>query len=112
MSPGVDGKTLDGTSIKMIEGIIHQMRTQETFQFQRSRKVSIPKPQGGSRSLGIASPRDKIVQEAIRIILESIYDSPHGSSFSPMSFGFRKGMSTHNALQHIKLNWSGTTWFI
>jgi retron-type reverse transcriptase len=109
MSPGIDEKTLDGTFLPMIQDIIHQMRTNESFQFQRSRKITIPQPNGATRSLSIVSPRDKIVQEAIRIILESIYDSPHGRSLSPVSLGVPKSMSTHNARQYIKQNWTGST---
>jgi nicotine oxidoreductase len=111
MTPGTDNATLDGFSLGTIDRITEALRT-ESFQFSRARRVQIPKANGGSRPLGIASPRDKLVQEAIRIILESIYDSPHGSSFSEFSFGFRAGRGTHTALQHISQNWSGTTWFV
>ncbi|WP_232480174.1 reverse transcriptase domain-containing protein [Roseomonas sp. KE2513] len=111
MTPGADKQTLDGFSMHNIEKIVSEMRN-ESFQFSRARRVQIPKPNGGKRPLGIAPPKEKVVQEAIRIILESIYDSPHGSSFSNLSFGFRRGMGPHSALKHIDTNWHGTTWFI
>lgn len=111
MTPGADKQTLDGFSMKNIERIISELK-EESFQFARARKVLIPKPNGGTRPLGIAPPRDKVVQEAIRIILECIYDSPHGSSFSEVSFGFRQGRGTHTALQHISQKWHGVTWFV
>lgn len=111
MTPGIDKQTLDGFSMSSVEKIVQMMRD-ETFQFSRARRVNIPKANGGTRPLGVASPRDKVVQEAMRLILEAIFDSPQGSSFSELSFGFRSGLGTHSALKHIKENWSGTTWFI
>jgi len=77
MTPGSDGKTIDGFSMSMIQNIIQEMRT-EQFQFKPVRTVYIPKANGKKRKLGIPSTRDKIVQEVIRLILEGIYDSPHG----------------------------------
>ena len=46
------------------------------------------------RKLGIPSPRDKILQEVMRMIMEAIYDSPHGSSFEETSHGF-EGTEAH-----------------
>jgi retron-type reverse transcriptase len=69
MTPGTDGKTIDGFSMRMIQNIIQEMRT-EQFQFKPVRTVYLPKPNGKKRRLGIPSTRDKIVQEVIRIILE------------------------------------------
>lgn len=63
------------------------------------------------RKLGIPSARDKIVQEVVRLILEAIYDSPHGAYFKDSSHGFRYSRSCHSALKEIQ-NWSGTTWFL
>lgn len=111
MTPGSEAQTLDGFSSKVIDDIIVRLRD-ESFQFSRARRVLIPKPNGSTRPLGVASPRDKVVQEAIRIILESIYDSPHGSYFSAQSFGFRTGRGVHTALQHIDQHWMGTSWFV
>ena len=111
MTPGNDRQTLDGFSMRAIENVVSEMR-KESFRFSRARRVMILKPNGGKRPLGISPPREKVVQEAIRIILESIYDSPYGSSLSDLSFGFRRGMGPHSALKHIDNNWSGTTWFV
>lgn len=62
------------------------------------RCVDIPKPDGKSRRLGIASSRDKIVQKGLAVILETV--SEH--RFYAGSFGFRKKMSTHDAMKFIK----------
>ena len=111
MTPGADGSTIDGFSQKTIENIIAKMRD-ESFVFSRARRVQIPKAKGGTRPLGIASPRDKIVQEVIRMILEAIFDSPYGSSFHDESHGFRAQRSCHTALKDIRNKWNGVKWII
>lgn len=111
MTPGPDGSTLDGFSVEAIGDIIKRMRD-ESFQFSRARRETIPKPKGGTRPLGIAPPADKVVQEVMRMILEAIYDSPHGSSFSERSHGFRPKRGCHSALKEIRNKWIGVNWII
>lgn len=111
MTAGVDGSTLDGFSMNAIRRIIESLRD-GSFDFARARRVYIPKPNGKKRPLGVASPLDKVVQEVLRMVLEAIYDSPHGSSFHVNSHGFRPGRGTHTALQEIRKNWSGVIWFV
>lgn len=60
------------------------------------------------RPLGIASGGDKLVQEIIKMILESIYEP----TFDEHSHGFRPGKSCHTALMQIKSCFTGTNWFI
>ena len=111
MTPGTDGKTLDGFSLHMIDDIIEEMRT-EQFQFNPVRTVYIPKANGKKRKLGIPSTRDKIVQEVIRLLLECIYESPHGPYFHDASHGFRPNRSCHTALREIRGKWSALNWFL
>jgi len=111
MTPGIDGKTLDGFSLQMITEIIQEMRT-EHFQFKPVRTVFIPKANGKMRKLGIPSTRDKIVQEVIRLILEGIYDSPQGPYFHDPSHGFRPNRSCHTALREIRGKWPALNWFL
>jgi group II intron reverse transcriptase/maturase len=111
MTPGTDGKTLDGFSLHMITEIIQEMRT-EQFQFQPVRTVYIPKANGKMRKLGIPSTRDKIVQEVMRLILECIYESPHGPYFHDTSHGFRPNRSCHTALREIRGKWPALNWFL
>lgn len=106
ITPGTDESTLDGFSIRDMDQIIGSLKD-ESFVFKPSRRVIIPKANGKLRPLSIASPRDKIVQEAIRQILNAIYDP----LFIGSSHGFRPGRSCHSALKDIS-TWSGITWVI
>ncbi len=111
MTFGTDDETLDGFSIDAIREIILEMRT-EQFRFRPVRQQFIPKPNGKKRKLGIPCVRDKVVQEVIRMILEAIYDSPHGPYFSKASHGFRPHRSCHTALQEFRGKWIGMNWLL
>ena len=111
MTAGSDGETLDGFSLKQIQRIIQEMRT-EQFQFKPVRTVYIPKPNGKMRKLGIPSIRDKVVHKVMHMILEAIYDSPYGAYFLPTSHGFRPNRSCHTALREYRTQWSATNWLI
>lgn len=111
MTPGTDDETLDGFSLEEIKKIIVSMKD-ESYQCKPVRESFIPKPNGKQRRLGIPCPRDKVVQEVIRVILEAVYDSPHGPYFNDSSYGFRRNRSCHGALKEIQGKWSGVTWLI
>lgn len=107
MTPGADGQTLDGFSLEAIEATIALMRT-EQYRPTPVRRTYIPKASGKWRPLGVPSPRDKIVQECVRLILESIYEP----MFHDQSHGFRPGRSCHTALESLRRNWVGTKWVL
>src|SRR5438309_3962116 len=111
MTPGTDEETLDGFSLETIRGIIQEMRT-EQFRFKPVRTTFIPKTNGKMRKLGIPCVRDKIVQEVMRLILEAIYDSPHGAYFQETSHGFRPNRSCHTALREFRGKWSAVNWIV
>src|SRR5215472_9699163 len=111
MTPGTDGETLDGFSMEAIQTIIEEMRT-EQFHFKPVRTTFIPKANGKMRKLGIPCVRDKVVQEAMRLILEAIYDSPYGPYFRDTSHGFRPNHSCHTALREFRGKWSAVNWLI
>lgn len=67
---------------------------EERYQVSEVRKVEIPKPQGGTRTLGIPTVKDRLIQQAIYQRLNVYYD-PH---FSEHSYGFRPGRSAHQAI--------------
>ena len=107
MTPGVTRETVDGMSMGKIERIIDAMR-HERYRFLPVRRVTIPKPHGGTRPLGLPSWSDKLVGEVVRLLLEAYYEP----LFSARSHGFRPGRGCHTALREIGNTWTGTTWFI
>ncbi|MFE3898750.1 reverse transcriptase domain-containing protein, partial [Priestia sp. YIM B13480] len=107
MTQGVDGKTIDGMSLKRIDDLIEALKT-ESYQPKPVKRVYIPKKNGKRRPLGIPSMDDKLIQEVVRMILESIYEG----TFSKSSHGFRPNRSCHTALMEIKKHFDGTRWFI
>ncbi len=103
MTPGSDNVTLDGVSTLLIEELTESLR-RGSFQFKPARRVHIPKANGKLRPLAIASPRDKIVQEAMRMVLEMVFEP----FFSKFSHGFRPNRGCHTALKEIS-KWNGVT---
>lgn len=107
MTPGVDGKTADGTSMEEIETIISALKS-GTFRWKPARRTYIPKKNGKKRPLGMPTWTDKVVQEVLRMILEAYYEP----RFSDHSHGFRPQRGCHTALREIQGKWPGTVWFI
>jgi group II intron reverse transcriptase/maturase len=105
-TPGLTGQSLDGYSPQRVQSIIDRLMT-GSYRFTPARRVRIPKRSGGSRPLGIPGGDDKLVQEAVRMILERIYEPV----FSDHSHGFRRGRSPHTALEAIRRTWTGVHWF-
>ena len=107
MTEGVDGQTIDGMSVERIDKLIACLRD-HSYRPHPAKRVYIPKKNGKKRPLGIQSAEDKLVQEVVRMILESIYEP----TFSPNSHGFRPKRSCHTALKHIDINFKGAVWFV
>ena len=108
MTPGMDGNTIDGMSSRRIEGIIASLKD-KSYQPHPARREYIPKKNSDKkRPLGIPSANDKLVQEVVRMILESIYEP----TFSENSHGFRPRRSCHTALLHLQRTFTGTKWFV
>ncbi len=107
MTKGTDGKTIDGMSLDRINEIINLLRTEE-YQPKPAKRVYIPKKNGKLRPLGIPSFDDKLVQEVLRMILESIYEG----QFEDCSHGFRPRRSCHTALIQVQRRFTGVNWFI
>lgn len=108
ITKGINDNTLDGFSMKRVEGIL-QAIGKAKYRFTPVRRVYIPKRTGNKkRPLGLPAGDDKLVQEVTRIILERIYEP----IFSDKSHGFRPNRSCHTALEQVRKNWKGVKWFI
>ena len=103
---GSDGTSLHGFCQEWITELIAAMRA-ESYQPQPNKIMMIPKKNGKMRKLSFPNGKDKLVQEAIRIILECIYEP----TFSDLSHGFRPKRSTQSAIAEVE-TWKGTIWFL
>lgn len=72
------------------------------------RRLYVDKPQGGKKPLGVPSTRDKIVQKALQMLIQPVFEC----RFSDHSHGFRPNRSCHTALNAIRTHGNRTTWFI
>lgn len=102
LTPGSTSETMDGMSLERLKRLQKDVCS-EKYKFKPVKLTSIPKTDGKSRPLGLPTANDKIVQEVMRMILEAIYEPV----FSNLSFGFRKGLGCHDALNHVenKFRW-------
>ena len=109
MTPGVDGTTIEGMNDGRIEKIIASLKD-HSYQPNPARREYISKKNNPAkkRPLGISSGNDKLVQEIVRMILESIFEQ----TFSYRSHGFRPQKSCHTALLQIQDTFTGTRWFV
>jgi RNA-directed DNA polymerase len=100
-APGVDGVTFAAVEAEGVEQFLDQLReelVQRTYRPQKARKVEIPKDGGKKvRVLSIPSIRDRVVQGALKLILEPIFEA----DFQPGSFGYRPKKSAHTAIQRV-----------
>ena len=95
-APGVDGMTVEALEAYCREHWprIRQELRSGTYEPQPVRRVEIPKPGGGTRTLGIPTVLDRMIQQALHQVLSPRFDP----TFSDPSFGFRPGRGTHDAV--------------
>lgn len=97
---GIDEMTVTDYADHLGERIadLHRRLVAREYRAQPARRVWIPKGDGGQRPLAILVLEDKVVQRAVAMLLEAIYE-PH---FCEFSFGFRRQRSAHQALTYVR----------
>jgi RNA-directed DNA polymerase len=109
---GVDGITKEQFGAELednVRSLHHRLRTM-TWRHQPVRRVHIPKEKGKTRPIGISSIEDKVVQEAVREVLQAVYEPV----FLEGSYGFRPRRSAHDALRALNrpLNGGEINWIL
>ena len=96
---GVDGVTKEqyGQNLEANLQDLHARLKAQQYRHQPIRRVHIPKGQGKTRPIGISAFEDKVVQDAVREVLEAIYEQ----DFLDSSYGFRPGRSAHDAIRTL-----------
>ena len=96
---GVDGQSVDRFAVRA-EAYLSELATalrEGSYRPQAIRRVEIPKGDGRTRPLGIPTVKDRIVQQAVRLVIEPIYES----AFCDGSYGFRPGRGCRDALRAV-----------
>lgn len=98
---GVDGQSLEAFEQNLVlelKRLLQELK-EKRYQPDAVKRVTIPKDGGGERNLGIPTVRDRIVQQALKNILEPIFDV----DMHPSSYGYRPGRSCHHAISKAQL---------
>jgi RNA-directed DNA polymerase len=99
-APGIDGVTFEDIERDGAEGFLEHLRGELVsgmYRPMRNRKKEIPKGNGKTRTLGIPSIRDRVVQGAVKLILEPIFEA----DFQDGSFGYRPRRTAHEAVARV-----------
>jgi RNA-directed DNA polymerase len=104
-APGVDGITFEdiegreGGVERYLDSIAEELK-RGTYKPMAVRRMHIPKTDGGKRPLGISTVRDRIVQTAVKIVIEPIFEA----DFQENSYGFRPKRNAHQAMDDVSLH--------
>src|SRR5256885_16920746 len=100
-APGIDGVTFEAIEESGVESFLKQVRDElvsNTYRPMRARKKEIPKDGGKKvRVLSIPAIRDRVVQGALKLILEPIFEA----DFQPGSYGYRPKRTAHDAIKRV-----------
>ena len=100
-APGIDGVTFESVESAGREEFLERLREElasGTYMPERVRRVGIPKSGGNFRMLSIPTIRDRVVQGALKLILEPIFEA----DFQPGSFGYRPKKSAQDAVLRVR----------
>src|SRR6266498_4207471 len=101
-APGIDGVTFEAIEVAGVELFLAQLRDElvaRTYRPLRNRRVEIPKGEGRVRVLGIPPIRDRVVQGALKLILEPIFEA----DFHDGSYGYRPKRNAHDAVARVTM---------
>jgi RNA-directed DNA polymerase len=111
-APGVDGRTWRDYEADLERNLedLHLRLHRGAYRALPSRRVYIPKPDGGQRPLAVAALEDKIVQRATAAVLNAIYEA----DFLGFSYGFRPGRGAHDAMAAlvVGIERTGVNWIL
>jgi len=99
-APGVDGVTFEAIEEQGVETLLEQLRdelTGHTYEPLPARRQEIPKDGGKVRVLSIPAIRDRVVQGAVKLILEPVFEA----DFQPGSYGYRPKRTAHDAIKRV-----------
>jgi RNA-directed DNA polymerase len=99
-APGIDGKSFEDIEAEGVEGFLEGIRQEllsRTYRPMSNRRVEIPKEKGKIRVLGIPTVRDRVVQGALKLILEPIFEA----DFRGCSYGYRPRRHAHQAIDRV-----------
>ncbi len=99
-APGIDGQTVAQYGANLVENLrdLQERAKSGAYRAPAVRRAYVPKNEKEDRPIGIPTTEDKILQRAVAMILEPIYEQ----EFLPFSFGFRRGRSQHDALDYLR----------
>ncbi len=100
-APGIDDQSFADIEAMGVTGLLETIREElitGRYQPKPNRRVDIPKDNGKVRTLQIPCIRDRVVQGALKLILEAIFEA----DFCPNSYGFRPNRSQHEALAQVR----------
>ncbi|MBI4690150.1 MAG: group II intron reverse transcriptase/maturase [Nitrospirae bacterium] len=97
---GIDGKSFEDVEAEGLEGFLEGIRQElltRTYRPMPNRRVEIPKGKGKTRILGIPTIKDRVVQGALKLILEPIFEA----DFKDCSYGYRPKRHAHQAIDRV-----------